>query len=98
MGGNISARGHDNVRFYTLVVGGPIPDSETLFAVGKSIFQVEELEMVLLVGDNDVDIIGAAETVVHAGEKTVFHRVGGKCVRLQGSCWRRHRGILDLDG
>lgn len=64
VGWDISARSHNNIWFLALVVGGPVPDSETLSAVRDSFFHAEELEVVLLICDDDVDIVGAAQAMV----------------------------------
>jgi hypothetical protein len=71
LGWNVSARGHDDVWLFVCAVGGKFPDSDTFGAMGDGVLHVEVLEMVLLVGDDDVDVVGAAETVVGYREKAV---------------------------
>jgi len=65
--GNITTRCHDDVRIFALIVASPVPDTETFGAVLDSLVHVEKLEMVLLVCDDDVDVIDAAETMVGDG-------------------------------
>jgi len=64
LGWNIAARGHDKIRFLTLVGGSPLPDASTLCAMCDSVFHVEILEMVLLVGNNHIDVVRASETMI----------------------------------
>jgi len=64
VGRNIAARCHDNIGVFALVVTGPVPDSDALRAMLNRIFQVEVLYMVLLVGNDDVDVVDAPETVI----------------------------------
>lgn len=68
---HVAARRHYDVGFAVLVVGSPVPDSKALCAVGDCLLHVEVLEVFLLVGDDDVDIVRAAETVIHYGEQTI---------------------------
>jgi len=69
--GNVAAGGEDDVGLDALVVGGPVPDSETFGAVLDGFFYAEELKMILLVGNDDVYVVATAETVVGDGEETV---------------------------
>ena len=64
VGRYIAARCHDNIWIGTLVIAGPVPYPEAFRAVLHGFVHVEELEMVLLVCDDDVDIVGASETMV----------------------------------
>lgn len=68
---HVAARYHYDVRLAALVVAGPVPDSDALGAVLNSLLHVEVLQMLLLVRDNDVDVVGAAEAMVHNGEEAV---------------------------
>lgn len=61
---DITTRDHDDIGLLVFAVGGKLPDSNALGAVNDSIVHVEVLEMFLLIGNNDVDVIGAAKTVV----------------------------------
>jgi len=69
--GHVAAGSHDDVGVAALVIGCPVPDSETFGAVLDSGFHVEELQVVLFICDDDVDVVGGAETVVCDGEEAV---------------------------
>lgn len=71
VGRDVAARGHDDVGLLTGVVAGPVPYSYSLGAVCDCLLHAQELEVLLLVRDDGVDIVCAAEAVVHSGEKTV---------------------------
>ena len=71
LGHDVSAGGDDDVGLFAVVVGGPVPDADALGAVGDGGFHVEELDVVLLVGDDDVDVVGRAEAVVHCAEQAI---------------------------
>lgn len=58
LGRNITAGCHDEIWLLSVVVGGEVPDTETLGAMGNGFLHVEELEMVLLIGNDDVDVVG----------------------------------------
>jgi hypothetical protein len=74
LGHDVSAGGDDDVGLFAVVVGGPVPDTDALGAVGDGGVHVEELDVVLLVGDDNVDVVGGAEAVVHCAQQAV--RVG----------------------
>lgn len=57
-----------------MVVGRPVPDTETLGAVRDCRFHVEVLKVLLLVGDDDVDVAFGSQAVVHGAEETVAIR------------------------
>ena len=67
----ISAGGDDNVGLFAVVVGGPVPDADAFGAVGDGGVHVEELDVVLLVGDDYVYVVGGAEAVVHCAQQAV---------------------------
>jgi hypothetical protein len=71
LGHDVSAGSDDDVGLFAVVVGGPVPDTDALGAVGDGGVHVEELDVVLLVGDDDVDVVGGAEAVVHCAEQAV---------------------------
>src|SRR5262249_36725029 len=62
--GYIASGSHDEVRLATLVVARPIPDTDALRAVGDRGLHIQVLKMELLVGDNHVDVVLAAEAVI----------------------------------
>src|SRR5215469_7878166 len=68
---NIAGRGDDHVRFAGFVVAGPIPDPDSLRAVGDGGAHIQILQVFLLVADDHVHIILAAQTVISDGEKAV---------------------------
>ena len=47
-----------------IVVAGPIPDADAFGAVLNGFIHGQILQVLLLVGDNDVDVVHAAEAVV----------------------------------
>jgi hypothetical protein len=71
LGHDVSARGDDDVGLFAVVVGRPVPNANALGAVGDGGVHVEELDVVLLVGDDDVDVVGGAEAVVHCAQQAV---------------------------
>lgn len=71
VGGRVAAAGHYDVRLFAFVVRSPFPDSDALCAMRDCLLHGEELEVLLFVGHDDVDVVGAAEAVVHCGEQTV---------------------------
>lgn len=68
---SVTATCHDDIRLFTCIVGGPRPNSKTLATVGDSFFHVEELKVILLVGNNDIDVVDRLEAVVHGAEESV---------------------------
>ena len=76
VGRDVAARGHDYVGLGALVGREARPDADALCAVHDGVGHGEVLEVFLLVGDDDVDVVGRAKAVVHAGEEAVA--VGGK--------------------
>lgn len=69
---DITATSHNEVW---VIVGvthtRPFPNTKTLGTVRNSSFHVEVLQVILLIGNYNVDIILAVETVVHDRKKTV---------------------------
>ena len=62
--GTVAAARHDHVGFGALVVAGPIPDSEALRAVRDRRLHVQILQVDLLVRDDHVDVVDAAQAMV----------------------------------
>ena len=56
-------RQHD-VRLLAGVGAGPRPDADALGAVDDRLVDGRELQVLLLVGDDDVDVVGAAQAVI----------------------------------
>lgn len=69
---DITATSHNEVR---VIVGvtrtRPFPNTKTLGTVRNSSIHVKVLQVVLLIGNDNVDVILAVETMVHDREKTV---------------------------
>jgi hypothetical protein len=55
---------HDHVRLAALVVARPVPDACSFGAVLDRRLDVEVLEMHLLVRDDDVDVVDAAQAMI----------------------------------
>ena len=53
------------------VVAGPVPDADSFGAVVDGRFHVEILQMRLLVGHDDVDVIAAAQAMIRHAQQTV---------------------------
>lgn len=69
---DITATSHNEVR---VIVGvtrtRPVPNTKTLGTVRNSSLHVEVLQVVLLIGNDNVDVVFAFETMVHDREKAV---------------------------
>jgi len=74
--GDVAGAGHDDIGFRAIVVAGEVPDADAFGAVVDGLIHVEVLEMQGLIGDDDVDVVGAAEAVVGDREEAVA--IGGK--------------------
>jgi hypothetical protein len=61
---SVAAADHDHIRLNTLIRAGPIPDPQAFGAVNDGFFHVQVLQMRLFVGDNDIDVIPTAQTMV----------------------------------
>ena len=73
-GGDVAGAGHHHIGLCAVVGGGPIPDADALGAVGHGFFHGEVLQMLLLVGDDHVDVIARAQAMVGHAEQAV--RIG----------------------
>ena len=69
-GGHVAAAGHDHFRA-AFVVRGPLPDAEARGAVGDRFVDGEPLRGGLLAGDDQVDVVPAAQAVVGYREQRV---------------------------
>ena len=70
----VAARGHDHVGLFPLVVGCPIPDSDTFGTVLDGSIHVEVLKMLLLICHDNVDVVAASETVICDREESICIR------------------------
>ena len=61
---HVAAAGHDHVGLAALVVAGPFPDAEPGGAVLDGLVHRQPLRRRLLAGDDDVDVVAAAQAVV----------------------------------
>ena len=61
---NIATARHHHVGLAALIVAGPLPDSYPARAVLDRRVHVQPLQRGLLAGDNDIDIIAAAQAVI----------------------------------
>src|SRR5208282_1083796 len=68
---DIAATCHYHVGFGALVVAGPDPDASSLRAVLDCRLHVQVLEVHLFVGDNNVHVVDASQTMVRDGEQAV---------------------------
>ena len=67
----VAARGHHDVRLLALVVARAIPDADALRAVHDGLVDRRELQVLLLVGDDDVDAVGRAQALIGHDEQSV---------------------------
>ena len=58
LGRDVAAGCHDHVGLGALVVAGPSPDADALGAMHDRLVDRGELQVLLLVGDDDVDAVG----------------------------------------
>ncbi len=70
-GGDVAGAGHDDIRFAAAIIAGPFPDADARGAMGGGGVHVEPLRGGMFSGDDDVDVMAAAEAVVHDGEEAV---------------------------
>ena len=61
---HVAAAGHHDVGLSAPVVAGPLPDAEPGGAVLDRLVHRQPLRGGLLAGDNDIDVIPAAQTVI----------------------------------
>src|SRR5262245_49825804 len=61
--GDVSGRHDYQVGLTALIVAGPVPNPNALAAMADRLFHIEVLQVHLLVGDDDVDVILAAQTM-----------------------------------
>ena len=64
LGGDIPGGRHHHIRLRPLIVAGPVPDTEALGAVSDGGVHVQILQVLLLVRDDHVDVILAAQAVI----------------------------------
>ncbi len=69
--GHIAATGHHHVRLAALVVAGPFPDADAGGAMFDRLVHRQPHRRGLFAGDDDVDVIAAAQAMVGDGEQAV---------------------------
>ena len=69
--GHVAAAGHDDVRRAALVVAGPLPDADALGAVLDGGVHRQPLRRRVFAGDHDVDVVAAAQAVIHHRQQAV---------------------------
>ena len=87
MVGDVARARHDHVRLAALVVAGPVPDADALGAMLDRRIHVEKLQMRLLVGDDDVDVVGAAQAMIGDAQQAVGVGRQIDARHVAGSCW-----------
>ncbi len=68
---HVAAAGHDHVGRDALVVAGPLPDADALGAMLDRGVHREPLRRRVLARDHDVDVVAAAQAVVHDRQQAV---------------------------
>ena len=70
-GGDISGAGHDDIWLPALVVAGPFPNADACGAMFDGGIHVQPLQGWLFPGNDDVDIVTAAQAVVRHRQQRV---------------------------
>src|SRR5581483_2606410 len=73
-GGDVAATGHHDIGFHAAIGAGPLPDTDAGGAMLDGRIHIEVLQGGLFARDDDVDIIPAAQAMIHDREQGV--RVG----------------------
>ena len=68
---DVAARGHDEIWLLAAIGAELRPDADALGAVDDGVLHGQVLQVLLLVGHDDVDVVGRAQAVVGHGEETV---------------------------
>lgn len=74
VGWDVAARRHHEVRFLAGVGAELWPYADALGAMHDRLLHRKILEVLLFIGDNDIDIVGRPEAVVHDREEAVTVR------------------------
>jgi hypothetical protein len=70
-GGNVATAYHHHVRLDSLIVARPFPDPQALGAMLDGGVHVQVLQVILLVADDDINIVMAAQAVIGGGQQAV---------------------------
>ena len=68
---HVAAAGHHHVRLAALIVAGPLPDAEALGAMHDRGVDGQPLRQRMLARHHHVDIMAAAQAVVHDRQQAV---------------------------
>ena len=68
---HVAAAGHHDVGLAAAVVAGPFPDAKPGFAMLDRLVHRQPLRRRLLAGDDDVDVVAAAQAVIGDGQQAV---------------------------
>ena len=73
---DIAGAGHHHVRLRAAIVAGPLPDADAFCAVNDRRIHVEINQVRLLVRNDDIDVVLAAQAMVRHAQQAV--RIGRK--------------------
>ena len=68
---HVAAAGHDDVGLAPLIVARPLPDADAGRAVLHRLIHRQPLRRRLLAGDDDVDVVAAAQAVIGDAQQAV---------------------------
>ena len=68
---HVAGAGHDDIGLTATVVAGPLPDADPRGAVLDGLVHRQPLRRWVLARDHDVDVVAAAQAVVHHREQAV---------------------------
>ena len=69
--GRVAAAGHHHVRLGALVVAGPLPDADAFRAMHHGGVHGQPLRKGVFAGDDDVDVMPAAQAMIKDREQAV---------------------------
>ncbi|MDB5387880.1 MAG: hypothetical protein JWM11_3526 [Planctomycetaceae bacterium] len=64
-GGNVATAGHHDIRTPSVIIAGPLPDTDACGAVLDRLVHRQPLRGGMLSGDYDIDVVATAQAVVH---------------------------------
>ena len=69
--GDVAAARHHHVRLAALIVAGPLPDADPLRAMRDGGVHGQPLGGVVLAANHDIDVIPAAQAMIHDRQEAV---------------------------
>ena len=69
--GHVAAAGHDHVGRGVLVVAGPLPNADAFGAMLDGGVHRQPLRRGMFAGDHDIDVMAAAQAMIHDRQQTV---------------------------